>query len=59
MSADGQQEPSMEDILASIRKILSEDDGEAAKPEPATADADDGGEDAPRRGGWWQRTFGE
>jgi len=25
----------MEDILASIRKILSEDDGEAAKPEPA------------------------
>ena len=32
MSADGQQEPSMEDILASIRKILSEDDGEAAKP---------------------------
>ncbi len=37
MSADGQQEPSMEDILASIRKILSEDDGEAAKPEPAKA----------------------
>ena len=37
MSADGQQEPSMEDILASIRKILSEDDGEAAKPEPPKA----------------------
>jgi uncharacterized protein len=37
MSAEGQQEPSMEDILASIRKILSEDDGEAAKPEPAKA----------------------
>ncbi|MBL8642287.1 MAG: DUF2497 domain-containing protein [Rhodospirillaceae bacterium] len=27
----------MEDSLASIRKILSEDDGEAAKPEPAKA----------------------
>ena len=27
----------MEDILASIRKILSEDDGEAAKPAPAEA----------------------
>jgi hypothetical protein len=39
MSAEGQQEPSMEDILASIRKILSEDDGEAAKPEPAKAAA--------------------
>jgi cell pole-organizing protein PopZ len=37
VSAEGQQEPSMEDILASIRKILSEDDGEAAKPEPAKA----------------------
>ncbi|MBM3515567.1 MAG: DUF2497 domain-containing protein [Alphaproteobacteria bacterium] len=29
----------MEDILASIRKILSEDDGEAAKPEPPKAAA--------------------
>jgi len=38
MTAEGQQEPSMEDILASIRKILSEDDGEAAKPEPAKAE---------------------
>lgn len=39
MTAEGQQEPSMEDILASIRKILSEDDGEAAKPEPEAAPA--------------------
>ncbi|MSO98153.1 MAG: DUF2497 domain-containing protein [Rhodospirillaceae bacterium] len=37
MSADGQQEPSMEDILASIRKILSEDEAEAPKPEPPKA----------------------
>ena len=28
MSDEGQQEPSMEDILASIRKILSEDEEE-------------------------------
>ena len=39
MSAEGQQEPSMEDILASIRKILSEDDAEAATPAPAEAAA--------------------
>ena len=43
MSAEGQQEPSMEDILASIRKILSEDEegGEApaaeAAPDPEPA----------------------
>jgi uncharacterized protein len=37
VSAEGQQEQSMEDILASIRKILSEDYTEAAKPEPSKA----------------------
>lgn len=38
MSDDkGQQEPSMEDILASIRRILSEDDVEEPKP-PAKAE---------------------
>ena len=35
VQADAGQEPSMEDILASIRKILAEDEeGEAAAPEP-------------------------
>lgn len=41
--ADGQQEPSMEEILASIRRIISEDgdneDGAAPKAEPAPAAA--------------------
>ena len=38
MSSEGQQEPSMEDILASIRKILSEDEesgGEAPEAKAA------------------------
>lgn len=39
--ADGQQEPSMEEILASIRRIISEDgdseEGAAPKAEPAPA----------------------
>ena len=39
MSDDGQQEPSMEDILASIRKILSEDkEGGEGAVEAAPAD---------------------
>ena len=43
------------------RKKVVDAQPEAAvvAPEPATTDADSGGEDAPRRGGWWQRTFGE
>jgi uncharacterized protein len=36
-SANPQHEPTMEEILASIRKIISEDQPEAAKPEPAKA----------------------
>ncbi len=44
MSDEGQQEPSMEDILASIRKILSEDEeggeeGDAAEAAPEEASA--------------------
>jgi uncharacterized protein len=34
-SANPQHEPTMEEILASIRKIISEDQPEAAKPAPA------------------------
>ncbi len=39
MSDEGQQEPSMEDILASIRKILSEDEEEGEGGEAAAAEA--------------------
>ena len=35
---NGQQEPSMEEILASIRKIISEDEEEAPKVEKGTAE---------------------
>jgi len=31
------QEPSMEEILASIRRIIADDDGKPAKPEPVAA----------------------
>ena len=45
MAADeAQQEPTMEEILASIRKIISEDDepaNESAAAEPAVEDIDD------------------
>ena len=36
--ANPQQEPSMEEILASIRRIISEDDDPGAKPEEASAE---------------------
>ncbi len=45
---DAQQDPSMEEILASIRRIISEDEveeGEDAEAEPA--EAADAGDDAP------------
>lgn len=38
MSEEGQQEPSMEDILASIRKILSEDEEEGGDAAETAAD---------------------
>ena len=43
------QEPSMEEILASIRQIISEDDdgSDAGSTDAGSSDADAGGEDAP------------
>lgn len=41
MSEEGQQEPSMEDILASIRKILSEDEEEGGEEGAAEAAPED------------------
>ena len=38
-AADAQPEPTMEEILASIRRIISEDDSAAPPPEAAPADA--------------------
>jgi cell pole-organizing protein PopZ len=39
MASSPQHEPTMEEILASIRKIISEDSAEAAPPAPAAAPA--------------------
>ena len=38
---EAQQEPSMEEILASIRRIISEEDEDGAKPEAEAADSGD------------------
>ena len=44
----------------SRKKAVAAEPVPAAEPEPATADADSGADDGtPRRGGWWQRTFGD
>ena len=40
MASSPQHEPTMEEILASIRKIISEDSPETAAPPPAVAEAD-------------------
>src|ERR1700685_1438846 len=37
MASNPQHEPTMEEILASIRKIISEDSAEPAAPQPAAA----------------------
>jgi uncharacterized protein len=37
MANEAQKEPTMEEILASIRKIISDDEGPAARPAPAMA----------------------
>lgn len=42
-------DPSMEDILASIRRILSEDEPPAAEPEPRAAEAPAAGQGGVRR----------
>lgn len=47
MSEEGQQEPSMEDILASIRKILSEDEEEGGEEGAAEAAPEDAAEPEP------------
>ncbi|HYE43088.1 MAG TPA: DUF2497 domain-containing protein, partial [Caulobacteraceae bacterium] len=39
MSEQTAQEPTMEEILASIRRIISEDDAPAAEAAPAAAPA--------------------
>ena len=44
----------------SRKKAVAAEPAPAADPEPATADAESGADDGtPRRGGWWQRTFGD
>jgi cell pole-organizing protein PopZ len=40
MASNPQHEPTMEEILASIRKIISEDPPDAAKPAPDSAELD-------------------
>jgi uncharacterized protein len=42
-AADAQAEPTMEEILASIRRIISEDDAAPAAPAPAPSQDDDMG----------------
>jgi cell pole-organizing protein PopZ len=44
-AADAQAEPTMEEILASIRRIISEDDAAPAAPEAPTQDVDDSFDD--------------
>ncbi len=39
-AAEAQNEPTMEEILASIRRIIADDDAPAASPEPAAAQDD-------------------
>ncbi|MDG2243045.1 MAG: DUF2497 domain-containing protein [Rhodospirillaceae bacterium] len=48
MSDEGQQEPSMEEILASIRKILSEDEEEGGEEDAAEAEPKQAAEPEPK-----------
>ncbi|MEZ5647690.1 MAG: DUF2497 domain-containing protein [Alphaproteobacteria bacterium] len=47
-SADNQQEPSMEEILASIRKIIAENGEEGSKPTAQANSPDKAGQSTPR-----------
>ena len=62
VAADAPAEPAdpAEKPKRSRKKAVAAEPVPAAEPEPATADADSGADDGtPRRGGWWQRTFGD
>ncbi|MDL2351512.1 MAG: Rne/Rng family ribonuclease [Pseudomonadota bacterium] len=53
-------EASAEKPKRSRKKAVEAEPALTAEPEPVTADADGGNDDGtPRRGGWWQRTFGD